>query len=202
MSRLHALAATVASVVLAASLHGCSSSSGDAPAPGESGTPESTEATVADLRVRAKVSRVQGQLSQRRQRKLTDNLEHVLRGYLVAAYLHGRAGDGYRGSFPPFTKDARELAVRDAAITSDAAYAGADEVRPSGAAAFLSVVAPDGRPVGITARVFLDLDVTEKDRTRRLSLTGRLLLTPEDGRWRIFGYDLSLEPAARGRRNR
>lgn len=202
MSRLHALAASVASVVLAASLHGCSSSSGDAPEPGESGTAGPTEATVADLRVRAKVSRVQGQLSPRRQRKLTGNLEHVLRGYLVAAYLHGRVGDGYRGSFPAFTKDARELAVRDAAITSDAAYAGADEVRTSGAAAFLSVVAPEGRPVGITARVFLDLDVTEEDRTRRLSLTGRLLLTPEDDRWRIFGYDLSLEPAARGRQNR
>ena len=40
----------------------------------------------------------------------------------------------------------------------------------------------------------LDLVVTEGSRTRRVTVSGRLLLTPQGSHWRIFGYDLALGP--------
>jgi hypothetical protein len=202
MSRLHAWASGAASIALAASLGACSSSSGDTPErPGETG-PSATEGTVARLKVRASVSRVLGELSQDRRAHFTRGAENLLRDYLAAAYLHQRPGDGYRGAFPHFTRDARELALRDVDITADRTYAGAERVRSRGAVVYLSVVAPEGKPVGATARVFLNLVVTEEGQaTERLALRGRLLLTPAHDQWRIFGYDLSLEPTAPGRRS-
>ena len=72
---------------------------------------------------------------------------------------------------------------------SDRSFGGA-VVRPRGAIAYVSVVAPEGRAVGATARVSVDLAVADSERTRRLTVSGRLLLTPRPDRWRIFGYDL------------
>jgi hypothetical protein len=122
--------------------------------------------------------------------------------YLAAAYLHERPATGDQDSFPGFTRGAQALARKDVETTSDAAFSGAEEVRSRGAVAFLSVVAPEGRPVGATARVFLDLAVTDGARDRLLELRGRLLLTPAGDGWQIFGYDLSLgaSPAKGGRR--
>jgi hypothetical protein len=53
------------------------------------------------------------------------------------------------------------------------------------------VVAAHGRAVGATAKVSLDLRVTEAGRTRPVRVQGRLLLTPTDHGWRIFGYHVA-----------
>jgi hypothetical protein len=51
------------------------------------------------------------------------------------------------------------------------------------AEAWFSVAAPEGRPVGVTARLRVELASG--------SVTGRLLLSRADGAWQVFGYDLA-----------
>jgi hypothetical protein len=63
----------------------------------------------------------------------------------------------------------------------------------------VDVVAPKGRPAGATARVKVrlvlgGLDAAEggdADGQRTDVVSGRLLLTPTAGGWRIFGFDLA-----------
>lgn len=194
------LAGLAALLVLGSTLSGCSTDEGSDDTGSRSRTDVSDVATT--LEVRTTVSRIQGRLSKARRARLERNTSQLLAGYLSAAYLHERPADGYRGAFPGFTSGARTLALRDVDTVADASFADAEDVRSRGAVAFLSVVAPEGRPVGITARVFLDLRVTEKGGARTVPVRGRLMLTPGDDRWRIFGYDLSLDTATKGRRNR
>ena len=47
---------------------------------------------------------------------------------------------------------------------------------------------PAGK-LGVSAAVDFAFDVTEGGTTARSTLHGRLMLTPENGEWRIFGYD-------------
>ena len=194
MSLLHAsrLAALSASLVLGLTLAGCSSDG-----PSDDDVSETRMDTVAaldtTLQVRTKMSRVLGRLSPAQRELLERDAEQLITGYLAAAYLHERPSDGYRGSFPGFTTGARELALEDVDTASDAAFSGVDEVRSRGAVAFLSVVASEGRAVGATARIFLDLSVIEGSQDRDVEVRGRLLLSPAGDGWRIFGYDLSLD---------
>jgi hypothetical protein len=202
MSLLHAsrLATLSASLVLGLSLAGCSS---DGPPDKVSSQirADASDAPGTALQMRTSIARVHGRLSPARRQQLERDAGRLLADYLAAAYLHERPATGYDGSFPGFTRGARALALKDVETASDAAFSGADEVRSRGAVAFLSVVAPEGRPVGATARVFLDLAVAEGSRDRLLELRGRLLLSPTGDGWRIFGYDLSLgsSPAKGGR---
>ena len=203
MPHLHASrsATLSASLVLGLTLAGCSS---DGP-PDQGGSQVRTESSQepgTTLEVRTSVSRVHGQLSPARRQELERDAGRLVADYLAAAYLHERPAAGYRGSFPGFTTGARALALEDVEISSDAAFAEAEEIRSQGAVAFLSVVAPEGRPVGATARVSLDLAVLDGDRDRRVEVRGRLLLSPAGDGWRIFGFDLSLDtlPTEGGRR--
>jgi hypothetical protein len=54
----------------------------------------------------------------------------------------------------------------------------------------VDVMAPRGRPAGATARVAL-VFTTGGDTHERVTVHGRLFLTPGHGRWRIFGFDVS-----------
>ena len=195
-SRRAALAACSALMLLGTVLTGCSSDTG-------TGEERATSTRAGDddrpLKVTTTVTRVLGELSEEQRRELAVQARTVITGYLEAAYLHQRPSSGYRGAFPGFTRGARALALEDTGVVSDRSFADAEEVRPRGGVAYLSVVAPDGRPVGATARVSVDLAVADSRRTRRLTVSGRLLLTPRADRWRIFGYDLSLQPTPAGR---
>jgi hypothetical protein len=203
MSVLHAtrLAVLSASLIVGLTLAGCSSDAAwdDDVSRTRMGA---SDVLGTDLQVRTSVSRVIGRLAASQRERLERDAGRLLGDYLAAAYLHDRPSAGHRDSFPGFTAGARELALEDVGTTSDAAFSAADEVRSRGAVAFLSVVASEGRAVGATARVFLDLTVVEGDRSRLVEVQGRLLLSPAGRGWRIFGYDLSLDtsPAKRGDR--
>jgi hypothetical protein len=54
----------------------------------------------------------------------------------------------------------------------------------------VDVLAPRGRPAGATARVDL-VFTTTGDTQQRVTVRGRLFLSPGHGQWRIFGYDVS-----------
>ena len=198
LSRRRGAAAGLVAVLLAGStIAGCSTGDGDPESSG--GGSGAGDAAAKPLRVPTRVTRVLGDLSQEQRQELAEGAQALIAGYLEAAYLHQRPDAGYRGSFPGFTPGGRARALRDTEIASDAAFAGATEVQPRGAAAYVSVVAPEGQPKGATARVSLDLAVTEGTRTRRVTVSGRLLLTPREDQWLIFGYDLAMAPTpARG----
>jgi hypothetical protein len=194
MSRLHA--ACCALLLLGAALTGCSDEDGSGTA--DQSSSSTTEAVVRPLRLPTAVTRVHGDLTKEQRRRVAVGAKEVITGYLEAAYLHQRPGSGYRGSFPGFTLGARALALKDTAVVSDRSFDGST-VKPRGGVAYVSVVAPHGHPVGATARVSVDLAVADSQRTKWVTVTGRLLLTPRTNKWRIFGYDLALEPTTRGK---
>ena len=189
-----AAAGLCAALVLGAGLTGCSNDADADPAgPGRGAR---AGASTPQLPMKTQVTRVLGKLTQKQRDSFEAQAEKLIAGYLSAAYLHERPGSSYKGSFPGFTPGARRLAMRDTGVVSDRGFAGAEEVRPRGAVAYLSVVAPEGRPVGATARMWIDLVVSEDGVSRRVTVSGRLLLTPGADAWRIFGYDLALGTAA------
>jgi hypothetical protein len=203
MPRLHALRRARfagAVLLLGAAVAGCSSD-GLFDRAGSSAADGSATVSGPPLRMPTVVTRVLGELSEAERRQVAIGAKEVITGYVEAAYLHQRPGSGYRGSFPGFTKGARALALQDTGIVADRSFDGA-QVRPRDAVAYVSVVAPEGRPVGATARVSVDLVLDASERTRRVTVSGRLLLTPRADRWRIFGYDLSLAPTKIERHHR
>lgn len=197
MSRHHASprhrarAGAAASTAVLLALTGCSAGADSSEEEQRRGL-DASAVTQPEVRVRTSVARVHGDLSDPQRKQLERKAGRVMSGYLSAAYLQQRPTAGHRGSFPGFTPDARRLALRDARTASGRAFAWADEVRPLGAVAFLSVVAPEGRPAGATARVLLRLAASDDRREREVQVRGRLLLTPAGKRWQIFGYDLSV----------
>ncbi len=101
-----------------------------------------------------------------------------MKDYLDAAF----AGRGER----PFRRF--QAGLRRAAAADHEVLVEGDDVELTRAAAWFAVAAPEGRPVGITARLRLDLVVDDGPAT---ALTGRLLLTRLGGQWEVFGYDVA-----------
>ena len=55
----------------------------------------------------------------------------------------------------------------------------------------LDVLAPEGKPAGVTARVVLRF-ATSGQSQKTVTVTGRLFLTrTTGGAWRIFGFDVA-----------
>ena len=66
---------------------------------------------------------------------------------------------------------------------------GIDAVTATSRKLTIDVLADDGRPVGITGRFVLVLEMDdEASRTDRIA--GRLLMRRGDGGWKVFGYDV------------
>ena len=126
--------------------------------------------------LRSRVTRVAGPLTDVRRDRVARRARAVVAGYLESAFL--RTGDPFRA----FTGEARRAARSDGELLT-----GSRGVELRRAHAWFSVAAPGGRPVGLTARVLVEL----ADGRRAESVTGRLLLTRTADGWRVFGYDLA-----------
>jgi hypothetical protein len=134
--------------------------------------------------------------------RVTGHLEHPVRASLKAdvnkavdAWFEGAfLGDFPRADYTPafegFTQGARRDALGDLSLLSnkkiqdriESAVAGNRRVR-------LDVLAPRGDPQGVTAHFVLDY-FTHGGLEDHLRVRGSLYLTPEEGTWRIFGYDV------------
>jgi hypothetical protein len=114
---------------------------------------------------------------------------------IVTGYLEGLvAGSG--DPYTHFTPGARRLA-RD---SQPPRIPG--RLRAGRAAAYLAVLAPQGRILGATARFRVPLLSEPSDGRRRrpvAELAGRLLLTPTEVGWRVFGYDVTWPDGHRSR---
>jgi hypothetical protein len=216
---LDALAASlVAGLLLAGTMTACTQEHDDAPAVGESEQRTPTTAPTAtaparlDLTVR--VVRVSGGLGPARKKEVAARARRALEAYVRAAYLDGvgagtgtdkggtatrstRQGGTAAGAFAAFTPDTARQARRDEDLLTSAGFGDVTKVEPVEATALLSVLAPKGRVVGATARTTLRFEVTDGDgNTHQQDVHGRLMLTQEQGRWRIFGYELAGDPAS------
>ena len=186
-------ATLAAGAVMLAALGGCSGGD-DVPAPAEPGS--ATSPSAADAPVAADTQVVIGTITGRLPKQQRDGLvraiEKPIDGWFDAAYLEGdRPRPGVRSAFPSFTAGAAARARGDRAVMSNARLPrDVDAVHVTSRRARIDVLAVDRRPVGVTARFSVAMDLQrDQARTRRERVSGRLFLRFTDGEWRIFGYD-------------
>ena len=174
--------AAVLAFGLVASLAACTGGDEDDTADDVTPTPTPTAEAVA-----LHVGRlgVRGDLSDRARSRVHEGITTSVEGYLQAALL----GDYPRSDFTlaGFTKGAAQDARRDLDVLTGKAFADAESVTAKALKADVVVLAPEGRPAGATAKIRFALDVDGVP----VVVRGRLLLTPDQGTWRIFGYDVS-----------
>jgi hypothetical protein len=138
-------------------------------------------------RVSTPVTRVAGRLSEADRLSLRRNVEALLRRYAEKGLLD--PGADAETALRVFTPGARRLATGQRTVMWGLAGRKA-EVRAHRLEGTVSAFAPGGKAQGATLRLDVALDVTRGDRTRRVRLTGRMLLTPAGGTWRVFGFDV------------
>ncbi|HET7689397.1 MAG TPA: hypothetical protein VFK41_03400 [Nocardioidaceae bacterium] len=169
-------------VVLTATAVGCTG--GDDESTNDT-TPTTTPTPPAEVPLNVTVKNVAGELSKKARQRVVAGIEDTVQRYVDGAFL----GDYPHGEFAlaRFTAGAEKRGVRDLDLLTGRAFRDAEEVTAKQLKAQLSVLAPEGRPAGATARIRFAFDV---DGTP-VVVTGRLVLTPQEGTWRIFGYDVS-----------
>jgi hypothetical protein len=172
----------LAALALLASTVACTADD-DEPTDAEPTDSPSVTETVIPLKVR--VDRVRGDLTPVSRKRVVREIAESLQRYLDGALL----GDYPRREFAlaRFTQGAEQQARRDLDLLTGRAFKNAESVTARQLKAGVSVLAPEGRPAGATAKVRFSLDVDGVP----VVLAGRLLLTPQQGTWRIFGYDVS-----------
>lgn len=192
--RAHRLALTPVVLALAVTtVTACSG--GDAPeepTPGASTaepTPQQPEPEAVPTRVR--MGKVVGRLPAPRRKQLRRQVRPVVDGWLDRQWVDGpwprEVGDG----FPGFTRQATRQARRDRGVTTLGDLGTRiDGVEVTRRAVRVDAVAAGRRPVGVTARVKLDLR-TSGQVSRKVTLRGRLMLTRTKGGWKVFGYDVT-----------
>jgi hypothetical protein len=155
------------------------------------------EPSAAAPLVRVRVTHVAGDLGRPQAERLATQLRGLVTDYVGTA-LVSDPPPGDR-AFPGFTPRARRLAARDRDVLTLGSLGDSAEVTPRKVLAYLSVFAPRHRPAGATARLEVTLRVAGVPGTRTVRVSGRLLLTPTDAGWRVFGYDLASSAPGGGR---
>ena len=138
------------------------------------------------------VGEVTGRLGKAPARRLAAEVAAVVDRWIDGAYVAGdyprtNFSDAFRG----FSAGAARLAAQQPKLMSNAAVAERVEtVTARKRVVRVDVLAPKGKPAGITAHVNLVIrlegDVERTDRIR-----GRLLLTPRGESWQVFGFDVA-----------
>ncbi|WP_345271273.1 hypothetical protein [Nocardioides nanhaiensis] len=196
-----AVTSVLAAVVL---LAGCSGGAEESGGPETPATSAPAETGPPPLTTRAELASVVGRLPAADRDRLQERVVAVVDDWIDAAFTEGeypRAADEVLdGAFAGFTPVARERALRDRALMSNADLADRlDGVRATRRQVRLDVLAVRGRAVGVTARTVLELQLSgQVQRRDRVSADLFLTYVPgadgASGGWRVFGYDV-----ARGR---
>jgi hypothetical protein len=142
------------------------------------------------------IATVTGRLAGDQREALTAAITGVVDGWLDGAYLGDFPRADFSGAFSGFTAGAAAKAQRDLALMSNAAIS--DRIRTAEAtrrSVSLDVLAVRQRPVGVTARIDVAFETTGT-LTGPQQVAGTLDLTPVDGRWKVFGFDVTRTPAS------
>ena len=130
---------------------------------------------------------------------LQNDVGAVLTTYVVEGFLGDYPRDDFVGALDSFTSGVADEAAEDLDLISGAGFEGSpDDVVATQLSASISTFAPGGKVVGVSARVDFAFDVTEGGTTREEARHGRLMLTTEDGVWKIFGFELKPGRRAEG----
>ncbi|GGD29066.1 hypothetical protein [Nocardioides daphniae] len=174
--------------LLLGSLAACSGDSGDE----EPETPDNDSGKAAAIETTTKVATVRGRLRPPQRRALVSAVTPVVDGWIDAAHVAGEWPRSIgKEAWAGFTPDAAALAAKDRALTSAAEISEqVDSVTATRRVVRYDVLAAGGRARGVTARVVLDYDTTGEVE-KAVQVRGRLLLTPTEDGWKIFGFDLT-----------
>jgi hypothetical protein len=186
-------------VVLALAAGGCSSSDSSSPESGPSRT-ESGGGDAQPVASQVRLGKVAGTIKKKSWKTfMKDHRKTMLKqvGEAVDAWIDGGyvgvdyPRDSFDSAFDSFTGAARDDAQRQKRLmTNWKLRQKIDGVEVRKRKVTVDVLAPRGRPAGATARVDL-VFVTSGDTQQRVTVRGRLLLSPAHGKWQIFGYDVS-----------
>jgi hypothetical protein len=156
--------------------------------------PTGPDASPVSVPLEVSVTRVAGTLGAAARGNLEELVTAPLQEYVDNALLGDYPRTDFVDAYSSFTSGAAAQAERDAALLTGAGFAEAESVTAQQLTARLSVLAPDGKVAGATARIRFVLDVDGQP----VTLAGRLVLTREKGEWRIFGYDVHRNDLAGG----
>lgn len=182
-ARVSARAAT-SLVVLGLAVTACTGDTSGTPAPSPRQEQVALRVTTADAGAR--------RLTPEERTGLEDAVGQVLSEYVTSGFLGDYPRERFVESFGGFTSGAAALAARDIRVLTASRLADATSVRPRSLDAELSFLVAGSDVVGATAHVDFELEATMPDGdTRDVSLTGRLMLTEQRGRWSVFGFDVA-----------
>lgn len=185
-------AALVLTVALGAS--GCSGDDDGSPTSGDTTPPaQSTEdATSFDIETRTTIGKQIGALRRADQKRLEETITDVVQRWFNAAYVGGDyPRSDFHDAFPGFTPGARDRARTDRLLMSNKGIGKRiDDVTPTESRIWMDVLAVRQKAVGVTARFELKFE-TAGDYERRVRVGGRLMLSRQEGGWKIFGYDVA-----------
>ena len=129
---------------------------------------------------------------------LQNDVSAVLSTYVVEGFLGDYPRDDFVDVLDTFTSGGARKAAQDIEKITGAGFKTAEEVVATRLQASISSFAPDREAEGVSAKVDFAFGVTEDDSTREVTVRGRLMLTPVDGQWKIFGFDLKTDDPASG----
>ena len=130
---------------------------------------------------------------------LQNDVGAVLTTYVVEGFLGDYPRDDFVGVLDSFTTHFAPRAAQNLEQITGTSFAKAEEVVATHLEARISTFAPSKEALGVSAAVDFAFDVTEGGTTREETLRGRLMLMPENGEWRIFGYDVQgIQPPTGG----
>lgn len=171
---------------------GCSDTE---PSPsGETG-PELSEPSAAptlEIEPVTTLGRVTGKLPRKDAKAVEDRVSRIAVRWLTDAYVGGSyPRKTFNNSFADFNRGARAAARDDLRVMSNADIGnGVESVTPTKMDIEVDLLAVGKHAVGSTAHVFTTFR-TEGSKRDRYRVSGRLLLTKDEGRWTVFGYHVS-----------
>ncbi len=139
----------------------------------------------------ATLGKVRGDLDDAQAAEVLEAVTGVVDGWIDGGYAGDYPRSAFDDAFGAFTDDARELALAQPAVMSNAEVGGQIEgAEVTQRSVSVDVLGVRGKPAGATAHVVLTVELAG-GAERTDEVTGRLLLTPGKDGWRVFGFDVS-----------
>jgi hypothetical protein len=187
-------------IVLSTVAVGCGGDDSSSPSADPPAGRSSASSGPAEVATKLSIGAVAGTIRRPFRKTFADHRPHLQKkvGAAVDSWLDGAfvgvdyPRDDFPHAFTSFTAQASRDARREHHLMTDWAWRHKiDGVTVRHRSVTLDVLAPRGRPAGVTAHVRLVFKTTGKVK-RRVSVTGRLFLAQNPhGAWRIFGYDVA-----------
>ena len=186
-------------LVLALATGGCTGDDSGDDASDPSSSPGTGQAAPREVKIRARVGTLAGELPRKRRKVVARDVGRVVDRWFEAAYLGGDyPRKGFKDGWPGFTAGANAMARHDRRLTSNAQLSERiDGVQAISKLVKVDVFSPKKKPAGATARFRLVFR-TSGNAERRVLVTGRLLLTKVKEKWKVFGFDVKKSAAPVG----